>query len=68
MLGSIEKTDLKPRETSAGKCADYKRGAPENSGEPRDFVRQPVSQDDQETGASYSGERDPSPGRSQKPW
>ena len=68
MLGSIEKTDLKPREAAGSKCADYKRGAPENSGEPRDFVRQLISQNDQETGASYSGERDPSPGRSQKPW
>ena len=68
MLGPIEKTDLKPREAAASECADYKRGAPENSSEPRAFMRQLVSQGDQKTGTSYSGERDPSPGRSQKPW
>ena len=61
MLGPIEKTDLKPRKASASESADYKRGAPENSGEPRGSMRQLVPHGKQKSDTSNSSECDPRP-------
>src|SRR5215469_13690002 len=68
MLGAIEKTDLKPRETAAGHCADRERGTPKNSSDPNAFARQLVSENGKKTGSSNNNNRDPSLRSWQKPW